>query len=229
MTDSFMTDASMIPPLPIDPAPQVLGDPGPAFNQGAQRPYGGIPRFYIQQKRLTADDGTVTFRSVEMVDIITPGDPKSTPTHKVTERIKQMYPREYDAFRKGIEAVPQGWPIDMWTYLNEQQVNHLKALNILTVEQIAELADSNLHRIPMGRTLKNQAVAALRTKKEHDSVEAMRQKEELNKHAIKSLEDANMELQRKLEALEAKFSKDSDAPDEKKRGPGRPPKAQADE
>lgn len=227
MTDThYMADQSMIPPLPADISPQ-MGQP-PALPQGGQRPLNGVPKFYLKKKRVTNDDGSVTFKYVEWVDIITPGDNRSTPSQKVTDRHRNLWPTEYAAFRRGEEVARDGWPIDMWSYLNEQQVHALKAMNIFTVEDVAGLADSNLGHIPMGRTLKNQATAALRTKKEQDSVEAMRQKDELNQQAIKSLEDNNIELQRQLEIMQAQMAamveaKGDEAEDTPKRR-GRPPK-----
>ena len=230
MTDThYMADQSMIPPLPME---AEVGIPHAPQNlrQGSQRPADGVPKFYFDRRRVKNEDGSVTFKMIEMVAILTPCDPKATPHHKVTDRIREMYPVEYEAFRKGVETVPTGKPLELWSALTQQQVHAMKALNIFTVEQVAEMADSNLHRIPMGRTLKNQAQAVLKAWKDQDSVEAMRQKDEANQHAIRSLEDNNMQLQEQLAKMQAQLEalsgdKGDDAPS--KRGPGRPRKEEA--
>ena len=232
--DFYTASPDMIPPLPAD-APIAMPAMAQNFQQGAPRPSDGVPKFFIKAVRYA--DGS--FHNVEYVDIITPGDPKSLPRHKVTDAIRQLYPHQYEAFRRGLEMAPDGWPLEMWSVLNPAQVYHLKSLNIFTVEQLAQIADANLHQIPMGRTLKNQAQAALKAKQETDSVEAMRQKDELNQQAISSLEASNAQLMQQLAALSAKFDAQT-APSEPrpggttldgdtvpapaKRGPGRPPK-----
>ena len=232
--DFYTASPDMIPPLPAD-APIAMPAMAQNFQQGAPRPSDGVPKFFIKAVRYA--DGS--FHNVEYVDIITPGDPKSLPRHKVTDAIRQLYPRQYEAFRRGLEMAPDGWPLEMWSVLNPAQVYHLKSLNIFTVEQLAQIADANLHQIPMGRTLKNQAVVALKAKQETDSVEAMRRKDELNQTAISSLEASNAQLMQQLAELAAKFDAQT-APSESrsggttldgdvvpapaKRGPGRPPR-----
>ena len=218
MSHTFMADQSMIPPLPMEPDPAIPAQPS-NFTQGAPRPTSGVPKFKLVPMRIGG-----TFANVEYVDILTPGDPKATPCHKVTDIIRQMYPREYDAFRRGLEMAPDGWPLEMWPVLNPAQVYLLKSLNIFTVEQLSQVADSNLHRVPMGRTLRNQAQAALKAKTESDGVEAMRRKDEMNRDAIASLEASNAELMRQLADLSAKVNGPAETAAPAKRGPGRPPK-----
>lgn len=231
--DFYTASPDMIPPLPAD-APIAMPAMPQNFQQGAPRPSDGVPKFFIKAVRYA--DGS--YHNVEYVDIITPGDPKSLPRHKVTDAIRQLYPHQYEAFRRGLEMAPEGWPLEMWSVLNPAQVYHLKSLNIFTVEQLAQIADANLHQIPMGRTLKNQAIVALKAKGETDSVEAMRRKDELNKQAISSLEESNALLMKQLAELSAKVEAQTTPRDEPprptttldgdtvpapaKRGPGRP-------
>lgn len=205
MSDTFMASAEMIPDLPVDPNPVIPGQGPQQLHQGMQRPMGGVPKFFLDPRPITNPDGSVTVHHIEMVSVITPGDPKSTPCHKVTDAIRQQYAAEYESWRQGVEQIPSGWPLDLWRVLTIDQVHHLKSLNIFNVEQIAEMADSNLHRIPMGRTLKNQAIAALKEKERQDGVETMRVKDEMNQQAISQLEDRNSELESQLLNLTAKI------------------------
>lgn len=208
----FMADQAMIPPLPGDAPLPVM--PNPSQNQRLASPF-GVPRFELVPKLIAG-----TWQNVEYVSIITPGDPKAMPRHKVTDAIRRMYPAEYKAFRDGMEMAPKGWPLEMWPVLNPAQVHHLKSLNIFTVEHIAQLADAHLHRIPMGRTLKNQAQAALRAKEESDGVESQRQQNELLKGSLAQMEDALAAMRAEMETLKAKATE----PEPEKRRPGRPAK-----
>ncbi len=211
----YMATDAMIPGLPNSgPVPQ------PQVNAPRPQAY-GIPRFRLVPIH-TAADG---WKNVEFVDILTPGDNKSMPSHKVNDRIRQMYPVEYDRWRKGLEMAPEGWPLEMWPVLSPAQVYALKAINIFTVEQLTQIADSSLAVIPMGKTLRNQAQAALKAKKESDSVESERRKNELLKDTVAMMEERLAAMQAQLDAKAAPVA---EVPAEQpKRGPGRPPKEAA--
>lgn len=221
------SDSPMIPPLPgtlADPPPQA-----PHFGQGGMKPPNGVPVFFIEAVKHA--DGT--YVNTEFVDIMTPGDPKSMPRHKVTERIKEMYRPWYEQFRRGLAMAPDGVPLEMWPMTTPAVVQTLKALNIFTVEQLVAVADGNLHHIPMGRTLQNQARAWLADKSNADSVEKHRRETEMLREGMRMLEDRNNALAAQIATLAAvqaaKPTVEAAVPDAvpapEKRGPGRPPKA----
>lgn len=231
-----MTNSS-VQTVPPEKLSEVFGE-GPSQQFGGPgRPMNGIPRFELEAKR--RPDGT--YENVEYVTILTSGDPKAAPRHKVTDAIREKYKPWYEHWRAGLETSPTGTPLEMWPILKPAQVHELKAINIFTVEQLAEIADNNLHRIPMGRTLKNQAAAWLQTKKEADGVEAARRENQTLKDGMSVLEEQVKALSAKLEETQAsepvsevqtpeppQETVSDDPPDQShnfqppKRGPGRP-------
>lgn len=178
-----------IPALPDYPGAHPLtGQPQPG--QAAPAPVHGIPIFELVPRRL--NDGT--FINVEFVSILTPGDTKSVPRHKVTESLRQQYAYHYDLWKRGLAVSPVGTPLEMWSILTPAQVHELKASNIFTVEQLAEVSDANLNRLPLGTVLRQQARDYLESKKDTDLL-AMRTAEN------QALRDGQAMLQKHLDEL----------------------------
>lgn len=121
------------------------------------------PRFFmdaVQDIIASEQQGRPIFREEERVEIIMAGNPYSKPVHRVTQEHKDRWPKEYDAFRKGEEIAVHGTPLEQWSILKRSQVLELKALGFVTVDQLAEMNDHAMQRIPMyGRRLKELAGA----------------------------------------------------------------------
>jgi hypothetical protein len=123
------------------------------------------PRFFIdsvQDMVASENQGRPIFRDEERVEIIMPGNPHTRPVARVTEEHKQRWPREYAAFKAGIEVSPDGTPLEEWSILKRSQVLELKALGFKTVEHVRDMDDHAIQRIGMGgRNLKQAADAFL--------------------------------------------------------------------
>lgn len=128
----------------------------------------------IENKRKTIDAGRPIFEDVEMVRVKIAGDPKNTliaPANaqcgidretgeKITYRDRFPEHYRYFADHKGTAVI--GTPLSEVSWLTASKVQELKALNIMTVEALAQLDGTLLQRIGIGaRELKNQAVAWL--------------------------------------------------------------------
>lgn len=226
MSDThFMADNSMIPPLPADTMPTHFDGIGQPQSPNPMRQDFGIPKFFMKKVATLDADGNTSVSFREMVNIITPGDNKSTPTQKVTDWHRRMWPREYAAFKQGEEVQRSGWPISAWDEINEELAHHLKGMNVYTVEDIANMSDSNLRNIPMGRTLKNNALAFLRANNKRLSEEAWKKRDAEQRAQMENLETQNLELQKQLADVLSRLEdmgKDDDGEPAKKRG--RPPK-----
>lgn len=128
----------------------------------------------IENKRKSIDAGRPIFEDVEMVRVKIAGDPKNTfiaPAHQecgrdreTGERItyKDRFPEHYRFFADNKGSAIVGTPLSEVPWLTASKVQELKALNILTVEALAQLDGTLLQRIGIGaRELKNQATAWL--------------------------------------------------------------------
>jgi len=118
------------------------------------------PRFYLREEpdpELSAEKGRSMFRSVEMVEIITPGDHLNI-THKyVRDPEKLRWPRHYEAWKKGQETPLEGTPLDQWAVIPRERVLELQAANIRTVEELADVTDIRIPRRSDWRTLRQHA------------------------------------------------------------------------
>jgi hypothetical protein len=226
-----------MPPLPGEPAVPLEN---PAIRP--QEPTDGIPRFF--HKVVHKADGS--YANVEFVEILTPGDNKAVPVHKVNDFMRQKYPWHYQRWKAGLQVTRDGVPIEMFPVLDPAQVQMLKALNVFSVEDLANIADANLHRIPMGTTMRQSARDWLKNKKETDEIHKQNTESEALKANQNMLEKQIAELSQRLLAAETKAAvtpavpavqaqpdlsdKIAEAIDTagEKRKPGRPPKSKED-
>ena len=127
-----------------------------------------IVRFYEkpkQNKSKSAEAGRPIFDSVEMCEVIVAGDkhfrphfPAHEPTVTYDSATQtedrrtwaERYPDEYRAFKQQGFSATSGTPVEAWPILTRAQVAELKALDIFTVEQIADMADRNRHVLGAG-------------------------------------------------------------------------------
>ncbi len=193
-TDIPLPEGPAAAPTFADPSlpPQYSGDRPPVTD--------GIPRFFVKAVRL----GDGSFAKVEYVEILTPGDNKASPVHKVTDRLRQKYGWHYDRFRRGLEVSRDGVPLEMFPVLDPAQVMTLKALNIFTVEDLAGVSDANLHRIPMGQTLRKDAQVWLKSKLETDQIHRQNAQMEAQQANMRMLEQQMADMARRLADAEAK-------------------------
>lgn len=106
-----------------------------------------IPRFFSKfEKR--ADN---TFIEKEYLELLVPGDPKSSPIHLVDERLIERFPENYQAFKEGRTLPTDGTPIESWLgSSNESLILMLKSMHLRTVENVAEMTDTTVAQIGMG-------------------------------------------------------------------------------
>jgi hypothetical protein len=102
------------------------------------------PRFFVEAVRdnyASRVKGREIFREEERVEIVMPGNPYTRPVMRVTEEHREIWPREYAAFKAGQEVAVDGTPLEAWARLRPTQLHELKALGFKTVEQIAGMDD----------------------------------------------------------------------------------------
>lgn len=117
-----------------------------------------FPRFFTEAEQ-TMIEGVPSWREVEMVEIIMPGNNQTTkPVQYVSDIHKERWPKAYAAFKANEEMALNGTPLEQWPVLRRAQVLQLKSLEFRTVEDIARMGESAIQRIGMGgRELKKMA------------------------------------------------------------------------
>lgn len=175
-----------------------------------------FPRFYLDQVEdqvASANSGRPIFRDEERVEIIMPGNPHTRPVHRVTDEHKQRWPKQYEAFKKGIELSPDGTPLEEWPRLKRSQVLELKGLGFTTVEQVAAMDDHAVQRIGIGgRQIRELAAAFLDDAERCRLTEQLSSESERKDMRIATLENQLKEMGNKLNELFARQQTVLDAP-----------------
>lgn len=177
----------------------------PTPEYASKQPDVAVPRFYIKQKqdqKKTLQEGRPIFCDQEYVEIRIPGDNKNIIDRKVLEKDIKRWPDIYKQFKDGVEAVVEGTPIDQWNSLSASRAMELKAMRIMTVEQLAGLPDTIIQKIGMdGHTLSTKAKAFINTARESGFAEKLAVENQRLKNDVEFLKESMAPLVDKLEEL----------------------------
>lgn len=174
------------------------------------------PRFFIKAVQMKAESekaGRPIFVDREFVEQIIPGDSRTLKVDEVKDEHRMRWPAQYEAFKRGQEQPLHGTPLEQWPALSASQVAELKALKVMSVEDLANLNESFLANIGMGaRELQTKAKAFLAHAA--GTADVQRMQAELSRR-----DDEIADLKRQIAELANRF--------DEKRGPGRPRKEAA--
>lgn len=140
-----------------------------------------VPRFFVHSVKNDAKttlEGRPIYDDMECVELRTPGDklrvgvyPAIAHSHwTVDEHSKEQrrvtyaerFAQQYKAFKANEVQIQSGTPLDEAPFLTQGKRLELRALGVLTVEQLAHMEGPNLKNLGQGgRELKNQAQAYL--------------------------------------------------------------------
>lgn len=111
-----------------------------------------IPRFFydaVENPIASAAAGHSVYDQRELVQFIMPGNPNA-PVERVAPEHVERWPKQYEAFKKGVEITTDGTPLEMWPILNRAQVLNMKALGLHSIEQCAAMSDLAVQKVGMG-------------------------------------------------------------------------------
>lgn len=181
---------------------EALRNPLPRKNGQA------MPQFYTKDEvdhAKTAALGRKAYRKIDMVRIVIPGDPQNQVERRVREDDKLRWPRQYEAYRKMEEFVPDGTLLDTWPMLSKEQVSDLKHNQIFTVEQLAEVPDDLLRHIGLGaRLLREHAKAFIETAAKGAVPSRLVEDNERLRNQVTLLTDQLSQLTKKVEQFAVK-------------------------
>lgn len=166
------------------------------LNEGVAKREAAFPRFYMHDvidKHATREAGQTIWTQAEYVEILLAGDAKLVVTRKVEERDRKRWPRQYADFKKGVEQVPDGFPLTAYPALPMGFIKNLNAIHCYTVEQFVSIPDSNLPPLPDIYKVREKA---------KDFLDAKTNAAQFNKLQAQA-EDQQKELESKDEALSA--------------------------
>lgn len=180
---------------------------------------GLLVKFFIDAEHMTAEsevEGRPIFRDREYVEIIPIGDTKTVQCKPVTDAERQRYPEEYAVFKRGIEMVFSGTPLNQWPIMLPAQIKLFNHFNIYTVEQLSEIDDIAISRVGPGtRDFVEKAKAFLAKAKGSADVQRFASENLAMKEEIAAQGKMIADLVSQLKAMDA---------EPERRGPGRPRK-----
>lgn len=188
-----------VPMTDIDQPGSIL----PSMNNGQ-----ALAKFYsadVRDDAASAARGRYVGRKIDMVRVIIPGDKHNIVERRVREPDKARWPKAWEAYRKMEDFVPDGTLIDTWPMLSRAQVEDMKYNNIYTVEQLAELPDSNLSALGLGARMMRKHAQAFIEASKNGAVPAqlVSENEHLRQH-VSLLMNQLAELTKKVEVFAAK-------------------------
>lgn len=140
----------------------------------------------IQDEEKSVEEGRPIFKEVPFVSIRPLGDKTTHILRPVKAEDKIRFARQWQAFENSqSQEVLEGTPVTEWAVLTKAQALELKALNIHTVEKLAEVSDANLN-FAKGMELRKKAQEWLEAAKDKGAAVAQwdkREAELLNKVA----------------------------------------------
>ena len=166
--------------------------------------------------------GITKYSDMDFITIIAPGDTgKLATVHTpVTEYHKWRFPVEYAAFKNGQGALITGTPLSLWPLMTPSQIKDLEFKGIRTVEQVAELSDSNAASMTGFYKLKQQAKQFLASAKDTAQAGAMQAELEAVKAQAKADMDAmKAQMAQLLELMQAKAAPQVEADDTQEEAP----------
>jgi len=118
-------------------------------------------QFYVGARKndeKSEEAGHPVFDSVPFVKILVPGDKNTLIDTAVTDAHKRRFARLWDQFQNNQKQELSGMPIREWPAVTRGQAEELIYLNIMTVEQLAQLADVYGSKIMGFNDLKRKAI-----------------------------------------------------------------------
>jgi hypothetical protein len=129
------------------------------------------PRFYmdaVHNMALSTKEGRPIYEDKEMVEVRIPGDKLFSFVSVVEEKHKERWPEHYAAFKRGEQQATIGMPLEHWAHplLSRSRIAELKAMHIMSVEDLAGVGDNVLPKIGMNaREMRDSARAYIENAK----------------------------------------------------------------
>lgn len=163
---------------------------------------GVIIQFSVEakpDKAATTTAGRPVMKDVEYIRIMTPGSSNNVVHRPVEPKDLDAYGPQYERWQKSKENPVVGQPLREWPPLRPSEVATLVHNNVRTVEELAEVSDSNLQRIGPGfMELRQRARDFIKAAKDDGHIASIRSElEETRAHLAatrKQLDEVQAEL-----------------------------------
>lgn len=143
-------------------------------------------RFYYHPKQnaeKTLEAGRPIVEDVEYIEILQPGNKDAIYRQPANALDKVRFAKHYQLWKARIEGQAEqmiGTPLSEWAGVTRGQVEELSFFNVRTVEQLANMADSNTGNMMGLIGLKQKAIKYLETAKDNAASAALDQAKQEN-------------------------------------------------
>jgi hypothetical protein len=130
---------------------------------------GVTPVFFVESvidPAASEKAGRAIYQDMERVRIHVAGDSLSVAVSPVDEAIKQRFEEAYTKWKSKGRALVNGTPLAKWPLATPSFIKEMEYLNILSVDDLASVADVHLDRIADGRQWRDRAAAWLKSAKD---------------------------------------------------------------
>lgn len=168
-------------------------------------------RFFRKPRQDSAkslEEGRPIFKELDYIEIMQPGNKENIISRPVSARDKQRFQAvwaRYSADPQGDQVI--GTPLSEWTALNMAQREELKHFNVMTVEQLANITDTNLQGFMGGQQLKQKAQAFLEVCGKAAEGEALADALAKQETENAILHETNQDLAKQIKALTTRLGK----------------------
>ena len=179
-----------------------------AIGQTAEEDKSLAVKFYlksVQDEEKSNLEGRPIHVEREFVKIIVPGDPNHIDTY-AENRHRKRFPQHYAAFKARTDQDAErrsGTPLAAWPPISRTQVEELKFFEVYTVENLADVSDSNAQRMMGLMNLREKAKDFLARANSDKSSREVNEILESQRSLIESMAAEKGELLERIEALEA--------------------------
>jgi hypothetical protein len=158
----------------------------------------------LKNEERSTEEGRPIFDDVDMIEIRVRGTKDNIVQRPVRADDKQRFRDAWRAHQDGEKAVQSGTPLAQWPVMSTSQVEEMKYLGFVTVEQIAEANDGVVSGIAGLQTLKNKAKAFIEFSKGAAPIEQLQNKLAESANETETLRRQLAETQAALSKLVAR-------------------------
>lgn len=124
--------------------------------------HGEFFRNPVLQGFRSEQEGRPIYDDEDWVRIKIAGQDKDVVERKATNIDKERFAEAWAKYERGLEQAKSGTPLEMWPRMTPGMVATLKAINIMSVEDMATLSDAGVQRVGIdGYKLRGEAQAFL--------------------------------------------------------------------
>jgi hypothetical protein len=149
----------------------------------------------VKNEVKSAAEGRPIFDQRHMIKVITPGS-KDIMVNKATENYQRRFAKQWERYKANQDQTPDGTPLDQVPFLSVTQIAELRALNVMSLEGLAGMADTVAHRFMGFHEMRTKAQKYLDAAKSAAPITALQGQ-------VDDLKSTNEVLQRQITALMA--------------------------